>query len=213
MAKQDPNAVWEEFADMQRIFTPMRFAMFELLSLIARSACKEGENRERVNEAFDLLDKAKQYSNANPDLLSLCQKKPELESIRTNASEAIGMAIQKLRAAVKANSGEDKGVLADVDAHLKHVVMPAVRELISGVARNTEQVMQDVQEQERSSTRNALEEVGKIGTMINLIAVNATIEAARAGDAGKGFSVIASEIQALSQKSRTAIDHLTDQLG
>ena len=58
----------------------------------------------------------------------------------------------------------------------------------------------------------ALSEIGKINETINLIAVNASVEAARAGAAGRGFSVIASEIQSLSHKSADVFRELKRQL-
>lgn len=43
-------------------------------------------------------------------------------------------------------------------------------------------------------------EIGKIGRVINMVATNASIEAARVGDAGKGFTVIADEVKTLSTR-------------
>lgn len=52
-------------------------------------------------------------------------------------------------------------------------------------------------------------DIASIASQVNILAMNAKIEAARAGDAGRGFAIVAEAINDLSHKTRSAVEDIS----
>lgn len=55
-------------------------------------------------------------------------------------------------------------------------------------------------------------DIGQIAMRVNILAINASIEAARAGAAGRGFAVVADAVNDLSQRTKIAADKVGDRI-
>ncbi len=111
---------------------------------------------------------------------------------------------------VAAAAEEMTGSIAEIAQQISHST-----EIAQNAADRVEQTNSDVAALNEAATKigDIVSLINDIAEQTNLLALNATIEAARAGEAGKGFAVVASEVKTLAEQTGKATSSISEQIG
>ncbi|AXP06675.1 methyl-accepting chemotaxis protein [Pseudomonas bijieensis] len=185
-----------------------------LLKAMATMQEKLRDTLQRISGSATQLASAAEELNAVTDesARGLTQQNNEIEQAATAVNEMTSAVEEVARNAVSTSEASKDATTSAGDG----------RDLVQETVSAIERMSADVQSTATliGNLANESRDIGKVLDVIrgladqtNLLALNAAIEAARAGEAGRGFAVVADEVRALAHRTQQSTSEIERMIG
>lgn len=195
-----PEYTYDEISDMARAYNAFSDSLKRMIAETRRRSVKVALSATRMQKVVV----AAQGSAVRQEERAQMVFQSSTES--TQAIDEIAGVTLRINEHNNTNMQEVRSSNAELQRVLDQVV--SIRELASGFQETVEKLSKNSE-----NITNILTMVQDFSDQTNLLALNASIEAARAGDAGRGFSVVADEVRNLSQKVSEATAKIDTNIG